>query len=80
MTGEGRRGAYGYNAVIDEFGDMLEEGMLDPSKLSRLALQNAASIAGPLLTTEVMVAAAPKDDEHAHGGTPRSGEMGGMDM
>ena len=64
------KGAYGYNAATGEFGDMLEEGILDPTKVTRLALQNAASVAGLLLTTEVMVAEAPKDEEHAHGGMP----------
>src|ERR1700737_3490898 len=73
------KGAYGYNAATGEFADMLEEGILDPTKVTRLALQNAASIAGLLLTTEVMVAEAPKDEEHAHGGMPGGG-MGGMDM
>ena len=72
-------GAYGYNAATGEFGDMLEEGILDPTKVTRLALQNAASVAGLLLTTEVMVAEAPKDEEHAHGGMGGGG-MGGMDM
>jgi len=46
---------------------MLEMGILDPTKVTRLALQNAASVAGLLLTTEVMVAESPKEDEHAHG-------------
>jgi chaperonin GroEL len=73
------KGAYGYNAATGEFGDMLDEGILDPTKVTRLALQNAASVAGLLLTTEVMVAEAPKDEEHAHGGMPGGG-MGGMDM
>ena len=73
------RGAYGYNAATGEFGDMLEEGILDPTKVTRLALQNAASVAGLLLTTEVMVAEAPKDEEHTHGGMPGGG-MGGMHM
>ena len=73
------KGAYGYNAASGEFGDLLEEGILDPTKVTRLALQNAASVAGLLLTTEVMVAEAPKDDEHAHGGMP-GGAMSGMDM
>ena len=73
------KGAYGYNAATGEFGDMLEEGILDPTKVTRLALENAASVAGLLLTTEVMVAEAPKDEEHAHGGMPGGG-MGGMDM
>ncbi|HZC38928.1 MAG TPA: chaperonin GroEL [Sphingomicrobium sp.] len=74
------KGAYGYNAATGEFGDMLEEGILDPTKVTRLALQNAASIAGLLLTTEVMVAEAAKGDEHARGGMPGGGGMGGMDM
>ena len=74
------KGAYGYNAATGEFGDMFEEGILDPTKVTRLALQNAASVAGLLLTTEVMVAEAPKDEEHAHGGMPGGGGMGGMDM
>jgi chaperonin GroEL len=74
------KGAYGYNAATGEFGDMLEQGILDPTKVTRLALQNAASVAGLLLTTEVMVAEAPKDEEHAHGGMPGGGGMGGMDM
>jgi chaperonin GroEL len=76
------KGAYGYNAGTGEYGDMLEEGILDPAKVTRLALQNAASVAGLLLTTEVMIAEAPKDDEHAHGGGAPGGMggMGGMDM
>jgi len=73
------KGAYGYNAATGEFGDMLEEGILDPTKVTRLALQNAASVAGLLLTTEVMVAQTPKDEEHAHPHMPGGG-MGGMDM
>jgi chaperonin GroEL len=73
-----KTGAYGYNAAEGEFGDLLEAGILDPTKVTRLALQNAASVAGLLLTTEVMVAEAPKDEEHSHAGPP--GGMGGMDM
>ena len=73
------KGAYGYNAATGEFGDLLEEGILDPTKVTRLALQNAASVAGLMLTTEVMVAEAPKD-EHAHSGMPGGGGMSGMDM
>ncbi len=72
------RAAFGWNAATGEFGDMLEEGILDPTKVTRLALQNAASVAGLLLTTEVMVAEAPKEEEHSHAGPP--GGMGGMDM
>src|SRR5580765_958549 len=74
------KGAYGYNAASGEYGDMLDEGILDPTKVTRLALQNAASVAGLLLTTEVMIAEAPKDDDHAHGGGMPPGGMGGMDM
>jgi chaperonin GroEL len=74
------KGAYGYKAASGKFGDMLEEAILDPTKVTRLALQNAASVAGLLLTTEVMVAEAPKDDEHVHGGMPGGDGMSGMDM
>jgi chaperonin GroEL len=73
------KGAYGYNAATGEFGDMLEEGILDPTKVTRLALQNAASVAGLLLTTEVMIAEAAKDEERAPGGGGMGG-MGGMGM
>jgi chaperonin GroEL len=72
------KGAYGYNAATGEYGDMLEFGILDPAKVTRLALQNAASVAGLLLTTEVMIAEAPKDD-HDHG-HPAPGGMEGMGM
>jgi len=72
------KGNFGYNAQTVEYGDLIEAGILDPTKVTRLALQNAASVAGLLLTTEVMVAEAPKEEEHAHGGPP--GGMGGMDM
>ena len=72
------KSAFGYNAASGEYGDMIELGVLDPAKVTRLALQNAASVAGLLLTTEVMVAEAPKDDEHGHPMPP--GGMGGMDM
>jgi chaperonin GroEL len=75
---KGGKGAYGYNAATGEYGDMLEEGILDPAKVTRLALQNAASVAGLLLTTEVMIAEAPKEEaDHVH---PAPGGMGGMDM
>ncbi len=76
------KGAYGYNAATGVYGDMLDMGILDPAKVTRLALQNAASVAGLLLTTEVMIAEAPKDDEHSHPmpGGGGMGGMGGMDM
>jgi chaperonin GroEL len=72
------KGAHGYNAATGEYGDMIDMGILDPTKVTRLALQNAASVAGLLLTTEVMVAEAPKE-EHDHAPMPGGG-MGGMDM
>jgi chaperonin GroEL len=72
------KGTFGYNAATGEYGDMVEMGILDPTKVTRLALLNAASVAGLLLTTEVMIAEAPKEEEHAHGAS--GGGMGGMDM
>lgn len=71
-------GAFGYNAATGEFGDMLEMGILDPTKVTRTALQNAASIAGLMITTEAMVAELPKKDEKPAGGD--MGGMGGMDF
>ena len=71
-------GNYGYNAASGEFGDMIEMGILDPTKVSRSALQNAASVAGLLLTTEAMVAEIPKEEAHAHPPMPDMGGMGGM--
>jgi len=68
-------GNFGYNAQTGKYGDMIEMGILDPAKVTRTALQNAASVAGLMLTTEVMVADAPSD-EKAGGGMPGMG--GGM--
>ena len=76
------KGNYGYNAATGQYGDMVELGILDPTKVTRTALQNAASIAGLMITTEAMVAEAPKKEAagggggHDHGG----GGMGGMDF
>jgi chaperonin GroEL len=70
------KGNYGYNAATGEFGDMVELGILDPTKVSRSALQNAASVSGLLLTTEAMVADAPKEDDAPP--MPDMGGMGGM--
>ena len=79
--GKDGKGTFGYNAATGDYGDMLELGILDPTKVTRLALQNAASVAGLLLTTEVMIAEAPKEEaEHAHGAPGGMGGMGGMDM
>jgi chaperonin GroEL len=71
------KGNYGYNAATGEYGDMVEMGVLDPTKVARTALQNAASVAGLLITTEAMVAEQPKDDKPA---MPQGGGMGGGDM
>ncbi|GHC00876.1 chaperonin GroEL [Thermomonas carbonis] len=73
-------GAFGYNAANGEYGDMIEFGILDPTKVTRTALQNAASIAGLMITTEAMVAEAPKKDEPAMPGGGGMGGMGGMDF
>ena len=56
------KGNYGYNAANETYGDMIEMGILDPTKVTRTALQNAASVASLMLTTEAMIAEAPKDD------------------
>ena len=77
---ESRGQTFGYDAQGDEYGDMIEKGIIDPAKVVRTALQDAASIASLLITTEAGVAEAPKKDSHAghdHGGM---GGMGGMGM
>ncbi|EAQ32185.1 MULTISPECIES: chaperonin GroEL [Idiomarina] len=70
-------GNFGYNAGNDTYGDMLEMGILDPTKVTRSALQFAASVGSLMITTEAMVAEIPKDDESA-GGMGDMGGMGGM--
>ncbi len=72
------KGNYGFNAANDTYGDMVEMGVLDPTKVTRSALQNAASIAGLMLTTDCMVADLPKDDAPMMGGGGDMGGMGGM--
>jgi chaperonin GroEL len=74
------QGNFGYNAATGEFGDMVAMGILDPTKVTRTALQNASSIAGLMITTEAMVAELPKKDEPAMGGAGGMGGMGGMDF
>jgi len=77
------KGDYGYNAANDTYGDMIEMGILDPTKVSRTALQNAASLASLMLTTEAMVAESPKEESAAPampGGMGDMGGMGGMGM
>ncbi|HSI21500.1 MAG TPA: chaperonin GroEL [Methylophilaceae bacterium] len=72
------KGNYGFNAANETYGDMVEMGVLDPTKVTRSALQNAASVAGLMLTTDCMVADLPKEDGPAMPGG--MGGMGGMDM
>ena len=74
------KGNVGYNAGTGEYGDLVEMGVLDPTKVTRCALQNAASVAGLILTTDAMVAELPKEDSHAGHGHGGMGDMGGMGM
>jgi chaperonin GroEL len=69
------KGNFGYNAASGEYGDMIEMGILDPTKVTRTALQNAGSVAGLMLTTEAMIAEAPQE---ASAGAPSMPDMGGM--
>jgi chaperonin GroEL len=70
------KGNFGWNAATGEYGDMVEMGILDPTKVTRTALQNAASIAGLMITTEAMVAEMPKEEEKMMpGGRPGMGDM-----
>ena len=71
------KGTFGYNAGTGEYGDMIEMGILDPTLVTRAALQHAASIASMIITTEVMITDAPQDAA-AGGGMPDMGGMGGM--
>jgi chaperonin GroEL len=77
------KGAFGFNAQTEEYEDLMKAGVIDPTKVVRSALQNAASVASLLLTTEAMVAEKP-DDKHEHGGGGGGGGMpggmGGMGM
>ena len=70
-------GNFGYNAATGEYGDMIEMGILDPAKVTRTALQAAGSVAGLMITTEVMIAESPKD-EASSPAMPDMGGMGGM--
>jgi chaperonin GroEL len=69
-------GNYGYNAASGEYGDMIEMGILDPAKVTRTALQAAGSVAGLMITTEVMIAESV--EEGGAGGAPAMPDMGGM--
>jgi chaperonin GroEL len=66
--------SFGFNAQTEQFEDLVKAGVIDPAKVTRTALQNAASIAGLMLTTEAMVADIPEEDK----GSPMPGGMGGM--
>src|SRR6187397_2447035 len=72
------KGNFGYNAATGQYGDMVEMGVLDPTKVTRCALQNAASVAALILTTDAMVAESPKDEGGHAGHGPGGGGMGGM--
>jgi chaperonin GroEL len=74
------KGNFGFNAQTGEYGDLVEMGVVDPTKVARFALQNAASVASLLLTTEAMVAELPKEEKSMGGGGGGMGGMGGMDM
>ncbi len=71
---------YGFNSGTEEYGDMVEMGVIDPTKVTRLALQNAASIASLMITTEAMIADKPGEDDEGGGGAGDMGGMGGMGM
>jgi chaperonin GroEL len=72
------KGNYGFNATTGEYGDLMKMGILDPTKVVRIALQNAASIAGLMVTTEAMVAEIPKEEEKMPAMGGGMGDMGGM--
>ncbi len=72
------KGAFGYNAATEVFEDMIKAGVPDPTKVVRTALQNAASVAGLLLTTDAMIAEKPEDKDAGGGAPPAMGGMGGM--
>jgi chaperonin GroEL len=72
--------AYGYNAQTGEYGDLMKLGIIDPTKVVRTALQDAASVAGLVVTTEATVVEAPKKETPAMPGGGGMGGMGGMDF
>ncbi|EOP5175441.1 TCP-1/cpn60 chaperonin family protein, partial [Escherichia coli] len=77
-TVKGGDGNYGYNAATEEYGNMIDMGILDPTKVTRSALQYAASVAGLMITTECMVTDLPKNDAADLGAAGGMGGMGGM--
>ena len=77
---EQKSASFGYDAQNDEYVDLIQKGIIDPAKVVRTALQDAASVAGLLVTTEAGVAEAPKKASEGHAHMPGGGGMGGMDM
>ena len=75
---ESKDKAFGYNAATDVYGDMLKAGVIDPTKVTRTALQNAASIASLLLTTECVIVERKEEKPAPMGGGGGGGGMGGM--
>ena len=74
---KGEKGAFGYNAETNKYENLIDAGVIDPTKVVRFALQNAASVAGLMLTTEAMIADKPEDKEAP---MPGGGGMGGGGM
>jgi len=74
------KGNYGFNAQTEEYGDLVQQGVIDPTKVARTALQNAASVAGLMLTTDAMVAELVEEKKAAGGHSHGMPDMGGMDM
>jgi chaperonin GroEL len=74
------KGGFGYNARTGQFGDLVADGVIDPTKVVRIALEHAASVAGMMLTTEAMIAEKPKKESAGAGAGGGGGGMGGMDM
>jgi chaperonin GroEL len=72
------KGAYGFNARTEKYEDLFETGVIDPTKVARIALENAASVAGMILTTETLIAELPEEKDPMPGGAPGMGGMGGM--
>ncbi len=75
---QNKSNSYGFNAYTDEYTDLIKDGVIDPVKVVRSALVNAASVASLMLTTETMIAEAPKKESASAGGAPGMGGMGGM--
>ena len=75
---KGEKGAFGFNAETEKYEDLLKAGVIDPTKVVRYALQNAASVAALMLTTEVMIAEKPEEKKDMPAMPPGGGGMGGM--